>query len=60
MMLAKVAYDAYVKKAGGVSLATGDKLPEFNMLKQAIRDAWEAAAAAVEQEVKACLDTSRE
>jgi hypothetical protein len=45
--LARVAYDAYVKQAGGVSLATGAKLPPFDELSQPIKDAWVAAAEAV-------------
>lgn len=48
MRLAKVAYDAYVKQAGGKSLATGDPLPEFDKLKLEIQQAWHAAAVAVE------------
>lgn len=46
--VAKIAYDGYVKQAGGVSLATGDKLPEFDGLKQSIKDAWVAAIIAVD------------
>ena len=45
--LAKIAYDAYCQSTGGVSLVSGDKLPEFGDLKQSIRDAWMAAAGAV-------------
>lgn len=43
----QVAYEAYRDEAGGVSLATGDPLPEFAELSYAIRAAWEAAADAV-------------
>ena len=43
----QVAYEAYRDCAGGVSLATGDPLPEFAELSAAIRRAWEAAAEAV-------------
>lgn len=42
-----VAYDAYCAHTGGKSLVTGDKLPDWNDLKQEIRDAWQAAANAV-------------
>lgn len=45
--VAKIAYDAYVKQAGGVSLATGAKLPEFDALSRSIKDAWAAAGIAV-------------
>jgi hypothetical protein len=45
--LAKIAYEAYVKQAGGISLATGDKLPAFELLGGEIQDAWAAAAIAV-------------
>jgi hypothetical protein len=40
--MAKIYYDAYCKAAGGVSLISGDKLPEFHNLKQEIQDAWAA------------------
>jgi hypothetical protein len=43
----KVAYNAYIKQSGGVSLVTGDKLPEFDALKQTIKDAWAASGIAV-------------
>ena len=48
---AKIAYDAYAKETGGVSLISGDKLPEFSALKQSIQDAWAAAADAVVQDI---------
>jgi hypothetical protein len=47
----KVGYDAYCKQTGGVSLISGDKLPEFDALKSAIKDAWAAAAQAVALEI---------
>lgn len=43
----KLAYGAYCKQTGGVSLVSGDKLPEFDVLKLSIREAWAAAALAV-------------
>lgn len=46
--LAKCAYDAYCAQTGGVSLISGDKLPDFGTLKTEIQDAWLAAAKAVE------------
>ena len=45
--VAKIAYDAYCKQTGGVSLVSGDKLPEFVNLKSAIKDAWCAATIAI-------------
>lgn len=50
MHFAKIAYDAYCKSTGGVSLISGDKLPEFDALKDEIKQAWLAAANAVEAE----------
>jgi hypothetical protein len=44
---AKIAYDAYCKQTGGVSLIGGDKLPSFVDLKPEIQDAWWAAAYAL-------------
>lgn len=49
---AEIAYNAYCEKAGWKSLATGQPLPKFQQLPEAIKDAWErAAAAAVVSEV---------
>jgi len=45
--LGKLAYNAYRKHTGGVSLATGQQIPEFEGLNPAIRDAWAVAASAV-------------
>jgi hypothetical protein len=44
---AKIAYDAYCLSAGGVSLVSGEKLPEFWNLRQEIKDAWWEASEAV-------------
>lgn len=43
----KVCYDAYKDAADGVSLISGDKLPQFEDLTAPVRWAWEAAAKAV-------------
>lgn len=51
--LAKIAYDAYCKHTGGVSLVSGQKLPEFDQLSDAIKYAWHFAAEAVAVKVKA-------
>ncbi|MEP6963341.1 MAG: hypothetical protein ABI995_14765 [Acidobacteriota bacterium] len=45
--MGQIAYEGYIKQSGGVSLATGDKLPPFAELKQPIKDAWAASAIAV-------------
>jgi len=45
--IGKIGYDAYCKQTGGVSLISGDKLPEFEVLKQSIKDAWAAAGIAI-------------
>ena len=43
----RVAYEAYRDTVGGVSLATGDPLPDFEDLSAPIRAAWEVATQAV-------------
>lgn len=45
--LGAIAYEAYSREAGGVSLATGDALPEWTDVPTDIRAAWRAAAEAV-------------
>ena len=47
---AKIAYDAYCVATGGVSLISGEKLPEFDKLKDEIKAAWAAAALSVTNE----------
>jgi hypothetical protein len=47
--LGKTAYEAYCKDAGGVSLISGAKLPEWGSLDPRIQHAWEAAADAIAQ-----------
>lgn len=42
-----VAYDGYRNHTGGVSLISGQPIPEWNELKPEIKAAWEAAADAV-------------
>jgi hypothetical protein len=49
----KTAYDGYCKSSGGKSLISGASLPEFDKLPVEIRQAWQAAAAAVVAEVRA-------
>ena len=45
--LGKVAYDAYCKSSGGVSLVSGAKLPKWAALSEDIKRAWACAAEAV-------------
>jgi hypothetical protein len=49
--LGKIAYEAYVKEAGGVSLVSGESLPAWSCLSLEIRKSWEAAGNAVFQMV---------
>lgn len=42
--LGKTNYDAYCNSTGGVSLVSGDKLPDFENLKEPIKKAWKEAA----------------
>jgi hypothetical protein len=42
-----VAYDAYMDFTGGVSLTSGQPLPEWDKQSDRHRAAWEAAAEAV-------------
>lgn len=44
---AKIAYEAYRKESRGRSLVSGDILPAFDELSEAIKDAWWAAADAL-------------
>lgn len=37
-------YEGYRRKAGGVSLVSGDSLPEWDALAPDVRSAWEAGA----------------
>jgi len=48
---AAIAYEAYRSHTGGVSLATGQTIPEWYELREAIQLAWMAAADAVEMEI---------
>lgn len=43
----RLAYDAYCRKAKGVSLVSGDRLPPWDDLPRNVKDAWLAAASAV-------------
>jgi hypothetical protein len=45
--IGQVAYEAYCKSTGGVSLVSGAKLPAWSELTKEIQAAWQAAANAV-------------
>lgn len=45
----QIAYNAYMNFSGGVSLVSGQKLPEWEAQDERIKAAWESAAnAAIE------------
>jgi hypothetical protein len=48
MTRAETAYEAYRKHTGGVSLISGQPIPPFSELSEAIQGAWAAAAAALD------------
>lgn len=48
--LGRIAYEAYVRQAGGVSLISQTRLPPWDKLSQDIKAAWIAAAEAVRAE----------
>lgn len=57
--LARTAYNAYCKQTGGLSLVSGERLPDFWELRQEIQDAWWAAADAVAQSMVGALQRVR-
>lgn len=48
----QVAYEGYKHRSRGVSLISGDDLPEWGDLPDDIRQAWQASADAVEHELE--------
>ena len=56
---AAIAYLSYRQYTGGVSLATGQALPEWHELRPDIQNAWHAAAAAVETHVLLDVEARR-
>lgn len=48
----QIAYDAYCAATGGKSLATGDPLPAWDDLPDAISEAWMASGRAVDEQVR--------
>ena len=53
MLEARIAYAAYRHSAGGKS-ATGQPLPDWEMLSPAIQEAWHAAALALHVYAQEC------
>jgi hypothetical protein len=51
--IGQVAYEAYRDRSDGVSLVSGERLPDWDGLSPVIAEAWEAAAAAVARTVLA-------
>ena len=49
--LGEIAYNAYCKDTGWKSLVSGAQLPTWQLLSEAIREAWEAAAHAVVEQI---------
>jgi len=45
--LGEIGYSAYRAKTGGVSLVSGQKIPEWEVLPESIQEAWTAAARAI-------------
>lgn len=45
----QIGYDAYRAKTGGVSIVTGQPIPEWKELRTEIQEAWEAAGEAIER-----------
>lgn len=43
----QIGYEAYRNHTGGISLASGQSIPEWDSLRQDIRDAWDASGAAI-------------
>lgn len=49
--LGRIAYEAYCEKTGWKSLVTGADLPGWDLLKPEIRDAWNASAQAISDQL---------
>lgn len=49
--LAEIAYNAYRDHTGGISLASGQPIPEWSQLRPDIQEAWEASASAIGKEI---------
>lgn len=51
--IGQIAYEAYCEHTNWKSLVSGQDLPQWDKVKPEIKEAWEAAAVAVENEVTA-------
>lgn len=49
--LAEIGYDAYRDATGGLSAITGEPLPDFKDTPPSVRQAWRAAAGAIDRAV---------
>lgn len=45
--LGKIGYEAYRAHTGGISLASGQKIPPYEELNDQVRGAWDAAGSAI-------------
>ena len=45
--LGEIGYEAYRSHTGGISIISGQPIPEWSALRAEIREAWEAGAGAV-------------
>jgi hypothetical protein len=50
--LGRLAYEAYAAQTGGVSLASGDRLPSWDALGDEFKTAWVASARTVESAIR--------
>lgn len=48
---AQVAYEAYRNHTGGISLASGQPIPEWSQLRPEIQAAWKASADALRKQI---------
>lgn len=54
--IGQIAYEAYAAHSGGCSLISGEPLPSWDEQREDIRDAWQAAALAVQAAPAAAPD----
>jgi hypothetical protein len=55
----QIGYEAYCAHTNGKSLITGSVLPTWDKLMPHIREAWEAAGAAIYQQAARSMATSK-
>lgn len=53
LRLAEAGYESYREDTGGISVATGQKIPEWGVLRPAIQRAWCAAARGIAEAIAA-------